>query len=291
MSIVKTLIGKNNYLFLINDSSTALENHCKESFIKQININIFDKILDKFLLIVFPDKECICQEFLPDNFKIKNRYCLEYYKLNLKNKLLDTTGLLDSTDYFKTDTHMNFKGLYKVYKETITQFNNLYKQKISILNVNIKNIDSNNLITYGYGDLTWNQNKGNLILANTDDKYYYSDDLFPFYSKLEIKDPLIVQNVHIEIINRSLNNVTKYYLNNIINWDILSKDIIKSEYPECNNNLKILFFYDSFTIQIMPLLMKTFKHCFFSKTHLDYNLVNIIKPDFVLEFRVERFLF
>jgi hypothetical protein len=61
--MIKTLIGKNNYLFLINDSSQSLDVHTKN--INKINIsilNIYNEYIKKkkILLIVFPDKEGLC---------------------------------------------------------------------------------------------------------------------------------------------------------------------------------------------------------------------------------------
>ena len=288
----KTLIGKNNYLFLMNDSANGLENHCNHKYSKEINISIYNKIIDKFLLIVFPDKECICNNFLPNTFKINNRYCLNKYKLELKNNIIDTTGLLEYTDYYITDTHMNIKGLYKVYKETIIQFNKLFNKNVSIINTDLKQEQINNLqsLQLGLGDLTWDINKGDLKLNNINDVYYTINQNFPFYCKLKITNPLNVENVNINILNGLLDNVTDQYLNNIITWQILSDNIIESKNNNNGNNIKVLIFYDSFLIQIVPLIMKTFKHCFFSKTNINYNLIDKINPNFVLEFRVERFL-
>ena len=48
--------------------------------------------------------------------KIKYRQDLDYYKSYFRDKLLDPTNLLDHTDYYKTDSHINNKGALKVYK-------------------------------------------------------------------------------------------------------------------------------------------------------------------------------
>jgi hypothetical protein len=288
----KTIIGKNNYLFLNNDTSNSLINHCNDNYKKEINLNRYNLIINKFLLIVFPDKECICSNLLPDNFTIKNRYSLDYYKLELNNKLLDTTDLLDYTDYYVTDTHMNIKGLYKIYKESILKFNKLFNKNISILESELKNIIVDNLtsLQLGLGDLTWDTNKLDLVLNNISDIYYISEHNFPFYCKLKILNPLIIDDINIKILNTSLENITSNYLDSVITWNILSETIISSVCNNIDNNLKILIFYDSFLVSIIPLIMKTFKYCFFSKSHVNQTIVDNVNPDYILEFRIERFL-
>ena len=59
----KTLIGKNGYLFLINDSSNELKVHCENLDLVQ------DKSLSKykfnnFVLVVFPNKSLLYSNFL-----------------------------------------------------------------------------------------------------------------------------------------------------------------------------------------------------------------------------------
>ena len=71
---------------------------------------------------------------------------------------------------------------------------------------------------------------------------------------------------------------------------IVSEFIFNSVCHCASNNLRIAIFYDSFLIPIIPLLMKTFKECYFVKSHLIESLIQQINPDLILEFRVERFL-
>ena len=66
----KTLVGKDNYLFLINDSSDSLNVHIKN--ITKCNENSFHIYMNyinkqNILMVVFPDKEIVCKDFLPDN--------------------------------------------------------------------------------------------------------------------------------------------------------------------------------------------------------------------------------
>ena len=64
---MKTLVGKNNYLFLINDTCKELEVHCNNlTLITDSQLNRYNPVIDKFLLVVFPDKSLIHKDFLDE---------------------------------------------------------------------------------------------------------------------------------------------------------------------------------------------------------------------------------
>ena len=76
----KTLIGKNDYLFLINDSSNEIIKHCYSTYDYNINhINLY-KSVDNYLLIVYPDKSFIYNKYLPDEYNAIYRPVLNKYK-------------------------------------------------------------------------------------------------------------------------------------------------------------------------------------------------------------------
>ena len=70
MELTKTLIGKNDFLFLINDSAKELESHCN-------NIStVYNKTLSRYkfnnyIMFVYPNKSYILKEHLPNNYIIK----------------------------------------------------------------------------------------------------------------------------------------------------------------------------------------------------------------------------
>lgn len=75
----KTLIGKDNYLFLINDSAKELEIHCDN--LDLVSSSSFNKYqFDNFCLVVFPNKSLICKNYLPDGYDVKYRPGLCKYK-------------------------------------------------------------------------------------------------------------------------------------------------------------------------------------------------------------------
>jgi len=120
----KTLIGRDNILFLINDSAQELNIHCE-------NLDkIYDKSLsrynvDNFIIFIYPNKSLIYKENLPSEYNIKYRPGLDIYKQKFNNNLYDLYEILKNEKdiYYKTDTHINIKGNYLVYKYVIEIIN------------------------------------------------------------------------------------------------------------------------------------------------------------------------
>jgi hypothetical protein len=198
-----TLIGKNNYLFLINDSCRELDIHCN-------NLNLVkDKSLERytfnnFALIVFPDKSVIYKEHLPDIYFLKNRYRpgLDIYIDVLRNKIIDTYDILKNEEdvYYKTDSHINMKGSFIVYKFFIQELNKIYNLDIKPKEITIlsKKCILGEL-QLGIGDLLWESNLGDQIIDDASDTFYYSNENENIYCnhKIQINDK-------IQILNRDL---------------------------------------------------------------------------------------
>lgn len=282
----KTLLGKNDILFLINDSAKELQVHCE-------NLNLIqDSTLSRFTfnnywLFVYPNKSLIYKDSLPDNFVVRYRPALRVYKNKFKDKLHDLYNFLkDETDvYYKTDTHINFKGNYSVYKFFINTVNSrlnlvLIPKEITL---SVKQCKLSEL-QLGIGDLTWSDNVGNQHLNNIEDNYYYSDELPLLYCVHKIKN-----EDGIRFLDYNLKDNTCLLENQVVNWDIVSKYIIYKKNDNIHN-LKVLFFYDSFFSGALPLYLDLFTEVYFVKNVYSNDIINLIKPDFVFEFRVERFL-
>ena len=123
----KTLIGKDNYLFLQNDSNKELEVHCNNlCLVKNKDLNHINK--KNYFLVVYPNKSYYYKNFLPDKYKIKYRPAFDIYKSILNNIILDGYEFIKDVDdcFYKTDTHINLKGNYIIYKEFIKSINKLY---------------------------------------------------------------------------------------------------------------------------------------------------------------------
>ena len=70
----KTLIGKENYLFLQKDTARELEVHQNNiDLVKNDFYLKYESNKNKYLLIIFPNKSFIQKQFLPDGFNLQYR--------------------------------------------------------------------------------------------------------------------------------------------------------------------------------------------------------------------------
>ena len=287
----KTLIGKENYLFLQNDSGKELKIHNENLDLVSDNFFLkYDGIINKYLLIIFPNKSFIQKQFLPDNFDLKYRPAFEKYNEFLKDHILDGYLFLkDKIDhYYKTDTHINLKGNYVIYQHFINKINQLFHFNITKKIINIQEQIHPKGLTFlgkGIGDLTWECNLGDQVLENISDVYYYSDELKEIY----IQYKLIPQS-KIRILNKDLYDKTEEYLNECLSWNIVSNYLLYQK-NNLEPKIKVLIFYDSFLLHAIDLYLDLFDEVYFSKSIFDIDLVNKINPNYVFEFRCERFLF
>lgn len=284
----KTLIGKNNYLFLINDSCRELDVHCNN--LNLVNDNTLSKYKFKnFMIIIFPNKSLIYKNYLPQQYIIKYRPALDIYKNVLCDKVIDTYDILKNEEdvYYKTDTHINIKGGYIVYKYFVEQLNKVYNLDIQHKQIEIisKKCYLNDL-QLGIGDLLWTNNLGNQTVIDKIDTFYYSNDFKYIYCK-----HFIQPNDEIRLLcKHTLTDLNNHLTDNLLSWDVLSKYILYKKNTS-TNKLKVLIFYDSFLTSVLDLYLSLFNEVYMVKDIYNDKIINMISPDFVFEFRVERFLF
>ena len=290
----KTLIGKQDYLFLQNDSCRELEVHCSNlNLIKNEKLSYYN--FKNFFITIFPNKSFIYKHFLPDNYNAQYRPALDIYKKKFNNKILDAYEFLkDESDvYYKTDTHMNFKGSYIVYCNFIDKINTIYN--LNLIKKDIQILYKTCVLKelpYGIGDLTGDPNLGNQTLNDINDTFYYSNDIVNIYQTHKITNDNITF-----FLNYNLQDKTKELVeqNRTVDWDIISNYIIyrKNKHKHKNHiykKYKYLIFYDSFLLNALPLYLELFYEVYMVKSVYDAAIIEQIKPDYVFEFRVERFL-
>jgi hypothetical protein len=91
----KTLIGKEGYLFLQNDSARELEVHDKNlCLVKDDFYKKYENIKNKFFLVVFPNKSYIYSKFLPENYNMIYRPGFDIYKKYFNEHILDGYSIL-----------------------------------------------------------------------------------------------------------------------------------------------------------------------------------------------------
>jgi len=227
---------------------------------------------------------------LPDEYKVCFRPALDTYKNIIGNKLIDTYEILKNQEniYYKTDTHINMKGNYIVYKYFINKLNEIYGLNIKHENINL--LFKESILTdlkYGIGDLLWKSNLGEQTINEKDkvDTFFYSDDINYLYYNHKLH-----KNDSIRVLNKSLDDMNEVLEGSFISWEILSNYILYKK-NKTDNKLKVIIFYDSFLISLLDLYLKLFDEVYMIKEVYSSNYIDIINPDYVFEFRVERFLF
>ncbi len=287
---MKTLIGKNDYLFLQNDSNRELEVHNNNLYLVREDFYVpLEKYIHKYLLIVFPDKSLVHKKYLPDGFDAKYRPGFDKYKAYLKDHILDLYSYLkDEDSFYKTDTHMNLNGACISYGVVLEKIKELFDFNIEErVNVRLEKKECElNELHLALGDLTWEMNLGDQTLANKLDTYYFSGDVESILYLYKLNE----NDKKISIVDYDLNNCTHLFVGNVIDWNVVSNYIIHSKNEEIKEKKRILIFYDSFLLSSLSLWMRTFNEIYFVKNTFNAELVEKINPDYIFEFRVERFL-
>lgn len=285
--MIKTLVGKDGYLFLINDSANEIGKH-SESFVPNCNLNIYKNIFEKIFLLVFPDKSYVCRNFLPDEYNdVENCNTIDVYNDYFGNKMVYPIEIIDHTMFYKTDTHMNLFGVYNVLKYFIEHLKKNFNIELNFPEITLSAMNAENGIINlgkGIGDLMSALNKCDLLIENISETYYYSNDLRNIYLGEKIND-----NSDVRILDYTLNDRTSEFNGQEIDWNIVSKYILHSE-QDVGIDKKILVFYDSFSLQILDRLLKISNNVYLMKSSIYYPVINITNPDIILELHVERFL-
>ena len=294
----KTLIGKFGYLFLNNDSCKELEIHNNNLCLVDNNFyKKYEPFKDKILFIIFPNKSLIYSHFLPDNYDLKYRPGFDIYKKYFNNQIIDGYDILKNIDdtYYKTDTHININGSLIIFNNFIKKINEIFNLNIITPKYTLNKITCNSLtpLYLGIGDLTWYSNLGNQILETTIDSHYEINESAQIYMKY-----IFCENSSIKLLLQQNNMIiddTNNNINKLLDWTIISKYIlykenIFSENIFSENKIIIIIFYDSFLCSTLQLYMKLFYKIYLIKSIYNLNLINLIKPDYIFEFRCERFL-
>ena len=280
----KTLIGKNGYLFLINDTCDEINTH--RNNICNVSDDFFKKYtFNNFLLVVFPNKSLLYKNYLPTGYDLKYRPAFNKYAAIFKNNIIDGYNVIlnKSNTFYKTDTHINLQGGYAIYLNFVEKINNLFKLNIIAKNIHIEKIETSlSSLNCGLGDLTWSQNLGNQLLTNTKDNYYFTKDFEQIYTKYQI-----TASGKIRLL-KDMKDITNEKINRSVDWNIISECMlfVKNE----TKKYRVLIFYDSFLLSTLGLYLEMFNEVYMTKSIYNNELISKINPDYVFEFRVERFL-
>ena len=270
LALNKTLKGRKDYLFLINDSNNELKQHYDKNYNNKFNANIFSNdyhfkkdLFNKYGIDYYyfdvPDKSVICRDYLP--FKIDS------IKRNIESvdEIIDFKDKLNNKHYYKWDSHMNYKGGKELAFFMLNYINNSFSMKK--YNELIENADL----------VEMPPNKDLLASINWS------------YSESE----------RINLIKRNYSFIEhRIKPKNIVKLPI-PKDFIKfgkrdSFHVENKNSfsdLRVLIFRDSSFSMLAPFFALFFREMFIYWDHCTtpLELIQWYKPDMILEIRIERF--
>jgi hypothetical protein len=285
--MIKTLIGKNGFLFLKNDSNKELEIHCNNLDNTSIeHINKYKQYNDKLMLIIYPDKSFVCKEYLPHKYNAQFRPGYLKYKENLSEIYDMYPYIKDISVFSKTDTHFNILGCYIVYKKFIELFNIKFNKNLIPIELELTSdtcIDNKCLCD---GDLTESINRGNLQLACSSETIFKTTN----YDLDFIYTYIITTHNNFKILDYSLNDVTSKFIGQTLSWNILTNYIIFYHNENSETDYTSIIFHDSFLVKPYKLYINSLSNTFLIKNNFNTQIIDLIKPDYILEFRIERFL-
>ncbi len=269
----KSLKGKNNTFFLINDSNNEILQHYDINYQTRFNPDNFIKSIESkkeyvenlnktYNIFVVPDKSIILRKYLPFETTEPERHVN-----HLKDYLYDLNEIITEEDVLKNDTHISESSspkitsyiLSKVYDKPEEYFKKELESKI--VHVNYKH--NGDL----FNESNWSYKK---------DNYYYENKFTPS-SKIEVKSDY--EEISLEKIPEEFRYMSKrqsyYYVNENA---ILDK--------------KALILHDSTTVKLMKTFIAAYKEVFFYWDHWFFNkeLIDWFNPDDIIEIRTERFL-
>jgi len=241
----------------------------------------------RFMMVIYPDKSVVCKDKLPDGFISAHRPAATLYKQVLGDKVLDAYDVLNGVDeiFYKTDTHLNLKGNVLVYNAFLSKLRETYGVDVVAREVELKRRECElNTLPYGMGDLLWKTNLGDQVVPTHLDVYYSSPQIEPIYQT----HVLSFLRGRIRLLDYALFDMTETFHGATLSWDIISNHIL----CQCNpgKNYTVVIFYDSFLLNVMDLYLAMFQRVFLIKNVYNPALIQQLSPDFVFEFRVERFL-
>ena len=267
LDLKKTIIGKDKYIFLINDSNNEIKQHFDKKYTNKFNSDEFTKdyYIKKdyfkkqnisYFYFYVPDKAVLCKDFLPfDTSFLKRNVDKVEYLPNFSDKL-------DYTCYWKNDSHMNVKGAKLLSFYFLNYIDNSFnKSEFEHL------IDECNLIEC---------EDPSDLLSELNWSYSQNDKYFLEYSKIEVHVPKSVINLDVpERFSRSRSRLSEYLYN-----------------PNSFTDKKVLIFRDSATENLKYYLSLYFREIFLYWDHLNLNkkLIKWYQPDIIIEIRIEKFL-
>lgn len=265
----KTLMGLDNYLFLVNDSNNELGQHYDPDYENHFDAKAFKDnyyfkkdLLSKYDIdyhfFVVPDKSVVCRDLLPFEHDFLKR------NVDQVDEIIDFTDDLDKEDYFQYDSHIGYEGGKKLSYKIMNYLDNDFTlEEYNELLDNATKIEKNRFYDL-LVDMNWSYSKELKSEFSTSDNY-----MIPRAKGLKL-----------------VKNAPKPFQ---------AFGFRKSVYYKNKNSvsdLRVLVFGDSTFKLFQPYLPFYFKELFFYWDHGSFNanLIRWYQPDLIIEVRMERFI-
>ena len=269
----KTIEGKDNYYFLVNDTNNEIRQHYDDTYENSIDLEKFiQSIISKkhylnskdinYEFFVIPDKSVTARAYLPFETSQPKRI-VDY----LGGYVHDLKDIITLDDVLKNDTHISIISSLKITPYILSVLHGnvpeYYSQKIKD-KTKVEFIDHK-------GDLFFTMNWS-----------YPQDDRFKNYAHMQLENLELkgdYTKVELENIPEQFRRVSKrkseYYIN-----------------PNSISDKKALILRDSSTNSLITSFIAYYREVFFYWDHWYFNkdLVEWYNPDDVIEIRTERFI-
>lgn len=269
----KTIKGKEDTFFLVNDSNTEIRQHydCyfksefdRSRFIRsQISkITYFNKLEIPYKFFVVPDKSVLLKDYLPFTPRFMNRHVD-----SLGDYVIDLLPYLDVEDYLINDTHISMESSFKVVPQILSHFHgNTPEHYQKILREKLEMIP-------GYF-------KGNL-LSERNWSYEY-DEYHEKFKNIPVNEVQFPKS-SIEIDSAEIPEEFRIFL---------KRPSVYIVNPDSISDKKALIFHGSSIIHMRPALSAYYREifCYWDYSYFNKDIVEWFKPDIVFELRIERFL-
>ena len=268
MSDSKVLLGKENWLFLQNDTNRIVEQNTGKLLLTpggyakwvrtlQARTAILNSQGIQYCFLIAPNKECVYPEYLPDDYKISEQRIINqlmnqcqghnikiYYQLELL-KLYKSEKLL----YPLANTHWNGIGAFIAYDQLMNDIN--------------RNVVHTKILTWQ--DIYYDEE---MLAADLGNKLTPMQSSVFAWGRVQAPQAQVIFDN--EVVNSGREQIT------------LNKN---TALPTA------VIFHDSFMEMILPYLMESFSKIYLFHTPcVNYDFIEAVKPDVVITEMVERFL-
>jgi hypothetical protein len=260
----KVIRGKDDWLFLGNDSNDTLGQHAGERLLTDLQVRQWHDLLEArsawlsllgipYTFLIAPDPHAIYADKLPDEaVPGATRPALQVLdRLAERDSwapvLYPLSALQADRDdvYAKTDSHWSEWGAYLAYRELMAKLTEA---------VPVRRLKRQEL------HLTHEQRAGDL--------------------GLKFEPPIMSRFVYVDVIGSRVHLV---HDNRVRNHGRLVE--FKADVP---NALTCLVFGDSYATRMMPLIAESFQRTLWAHIYFDYELVRELQPDVVVTVKSER---